>query len=137
MYILVNSLDISHDGVCFNTSRSKVAVHQAMRQSFGPELDMMADVLEQHEHQPEGSKGRVNTSDLNFVLKIQRKMLSLVVKQTQQAEEEQAKRRRQSVRYLKRSSNQLTRVRHQMTQVVDLYRSPYFFTTTKGSFARF
>jgi hypothetical protein len=31
----------------------------------------------------------------------------------------------------------ITRVRHQMTQVVDSYRSPYFFTTTKGSFARF
>ena len=29
------------------------------------------------------------------------------------------------------------RVRHQMTQVVDLYRSPYFFTTTTGSFAHF
>jgi mannose-1-phosphate guanylyltransferase len=30
-----------------------------------------------------------------------------------------------------------TRVRHQMTQIVDLYRSPYFFTTTTGSFAHF
>jgi hypothetical protein len=30
-----------------------------------------------------------------------------------------------------------TRVRHQMTQVVDLYRSSYFFTTTTGSFAHF
>jgi hypothetical protein len=29
------------------------------------------------------------------------------------------------------------RVRHQMTQVVDSYRSPYFFTTTTGSFAHF
>jgi putative transposase len=31
----------------------------------------------------------------------------------------------------------IARVRHQMTQVVDSYRSPYFFTTTTGSFARF
>ena len=30
-----------------------------------------------------------------------------------------------------------TRVRHQMTQVVDSYRSPYFFTTTTGSFVHF
>jgi signal transduction histidine kinase/CheY-like chemotaxis protein len=31
----------------------------------------------------------------------------------------------------------VTRVRHQVTQVVDSYRSPYFFTTTTGSVARF
>jgi len=36
-----------------------------------------------------------------------------------------------------RSDGHVSRVRHQMTQVVDSYRSPYFFTTTKGSVARF
>ena len=43
-------------------------------------------------------------------------------------------------KFISRVSEQLeiaTRVRHQMTQVVDLYRSPYFFTTTTGSFAHF
>ncbi len=97
------------------SSRSKAAVHQSMRNAFGPELDMMADVLDEQEHQPEqrhqgsheGPKGRVNKSDLNVLLKIQRQMLSLVVKQAQQRDEEQAERLRQSVRYLKRSSNQL------------------------------
>jgi YD repeat-containing protein len=30
-----------------------------------------------------------------------------------------------------------SRVRHQVTQVVDSYRSPFFFTTTTGSVVRF
>ena len=113
-------------------NRSEAAVHQEMRNAFGTELDMMADVLAEHEHwrehqqeyqddqhehqhehqqkhhdehQQENYKGQVNKENLNFALNMQRRMLSIVAEGKR--ERERRKRVRNAVRYLKRSSNQL------------------------------
>lgn len=84
-------------------NRTETAVHEGMRKSFGAELDMMADVLDDQRY----LVGRVEKSDLNFVINMQQKMLKLTLKQLKRQEAEHAKRVRNSVRYLKRSSNQL------------------------------
>ena len=83
--------------------RTETAVHKGMRDSFGTELDMMADFLDEKRF----LVGRVKKSDLNFVINMQHKMLKLTLRQIKRQEVEHAKRVRNSVRYLKRSSNQL------------------------------
>ena len=83
--------------------RTETAVHKGMRDSFGPELDMMADFLDEKRF----LGGRVKKSDLNFVINMQHKMMKLTLRQIKRQEVEHAKRVRNSVRYLKRSSNQL------------------------------
>lgn len=124
-------------------------VHQEMRNSFGAELDMMADVLAEHEHwrehqqkyQPDGQqdgqqdsqqedqhdhqqeeqqedqhehqhehhdehlKDQLNKEDLDFMMNMQRRMLSIVAEGKRERERRQ--RVRHAIRYLKRSSNQL------------------------------
>jgi protein-arginine kinase activator protein McsA len=84
-------------------SRTETAVHEEMRNSFDAELDMMVDVLDDQRY----LVGRIEKSDLNFVINMQQKMLKLTLKQLKRQEAEHAKRVRNSVRYLKRSSNQL------------------------------
>jgi hypothetical protein len=84
-------------------SRTETAVHEEMRNSFGTELDMMADFLDERRY----LASRIKKSDLNFVIKTQHKMLKLTLRQIKRQEAEHAKRVRNSVRYLKRSSNQL------------------------------
>ncbi len=84
-------------------SRSENAVHEGMRNSFGKELDLMADFLDEKRYFGPGIK----KSDLNFVINMQHKMLKLTLSQIKRQEAEHAKRVRNSVRYLKRSSNQL------------------------------
>ncbi len=84
-------------------SRTETAVHEEMRNSFGKELDLMADFLDEKRYLGTGIK----KSDLNFVINTQRKMLKLTLRQIKRHEAEHAKRVRNSVRYLKRSSNQL------------------------------
>ena len=74
-----------------------------MRDSFGTELDMMADFLDEKRF----LGGRIKKSDLNFVINMQHKMMKLTLRQIKRQEVEHAKRVRNSVRYLKRSSNQL------------------------------
>lgn len=83
--------------------QTETAVHKGMRDSFGTELDMMADFLDEKRF----LGGRVKKSDLNFVINIQHKMMKLTLRQIKRQEVEHAKRVRNSVRYLKRSSNQL------------------------------
>ncbi len=83
--------------------RTETAVHKGMRDSFGTELDMMADFLDEKRF----LGGRVKKSDLNFVINMQHKMMKLTLRQIKRQEVEHAKRVRNSVRYLKRSSNQL------------------------------
>ena len=83
--------------------RTETAVHEGMRNSFGTELDMMADFLDEKRF----LGGRIKKSDLNFVINMQHKMLKLTLRQIKRQEVEHAKRVRNSVRYLKRSSNQL------------------------------
>jgi hypothetical protein len=51
--------------------------------------------------------GGIKKSDLNFVINTHHKMLKLTLRQLKRQEAEQAKQVRSSVRYLKRSSNQL------------------------------
>ena len=104
-------------------------VHQEMRNSFGTDLDMMADVLAEHEHwrehqqvyQQDGQqedqherqqghhdehlKGQVHQEDLDFMVNMQRRMLSIVAEGKRERERRQ--RARNAIRYLKRSSNQL------------------------------
>jgi hypothetical protein len=84
-------------------SRTETAVHEGMRKSFGAELDMMADVLDDQRY----LGGRIKKGDLNFVVNMQHRMLKLTLRQIKRQEAEHAKRVRNSVRYLKRSSNQL------------------------------
>jgi hypothetical protein len=85
------------------SKRTETAVHGGMRNSFGTELDMMADFLDEKRF----LGGRVKKSDLNFVINMQHKMMKLTLRQIKRQEVEHAKRVRNSVRYLKRSSNQL------------------------------
>ena len=82
---------------------TETAVHEGMRNSFGTELDMMADFLD--EKRVLG--GGIKKSDLNFVISMQHRMMKLTLRQLKRQEVEHAKRVRNSVRYLKRSSNQL------------------------------
>jgi hypothetical protein len=84
-------------------SRTETAVHEEMRNSFGTELDMMADFLDDQRY----LGGRIKKGDLNFVVNMQHKMLKMTLRQIKRQEAEHAKRVRNSVRYLKRSSNQL------------------------------
>lgn len=84
-------------------SRTETAVHEEMRNSFGKELDLMADFLDEKRYFGTGIK----KSDLNFVINTQHKMLKLTLRQIKRHEAEHAKRVRNSVRYFKRSSNQL------------------------------
>lgn len=83
--------------------RTETAVHEGMRNSFDTELDLMADFLVDHRY----LIGWVKKSDLNFVINMQHKMMKLTLRQIKRQEVEHAKRVRNSVRYLKRSSNQL------------------------------
>ena len=83
--------------------RTETAIYKGMRDSFGTELDMMADFLDEKRF----LGGRVKKSDLNFVINMQHKMMKLTLRQIKRQEVEHAKRVRNSVRYLKRSSNQL------------------------------
>jgi hypothetical protein len=84
-------------------NRAETTLHQGMRNSFGTELDLMADFLDERRYLP----GRIKKRDLNFVINTQHKMLKLTLRQVKRQEAEHAKRVRNSVRYLKRSSNQL------------------------------
>jgi hypothetical protein len=84
-------------------SRTATDVHEDMRNSFGKELDLMADFLDEKRYFGTGIK----KSDLNFVINTQHKMLKLTLRQIKRQEAEHAKLVRNSVRYLKRSSNQL------------------------------
>jgi len=63
----------------------------------------MADVLDDQRY----LVGRIEKSDLNFVINMQQKMLKLTLRQIKRQEAEDSKRVRNLVRYLKRSSNQL------------------------------
>ena len=83
--------------------RTETANHEAMRNSFGTELDMMADFLNEKRY----LGGGIKKSDLNFVINMQQKMMKLALRQIKRQGVEHAKRVRNSVRYLKRSSNQL------------------------------
>ena len=83
--------------------RTETAIYKGMRDSLGTELDMMADFLDEKRF----LGGRVKKSDLNFVINMQHKMMKLTLRQIKRQEVEHAKRVRNSVRYLKRSSNQL------------------------------
>lgn len=87
-------------------SRAETAVHQEMRNLFGTELDMIDDFLDEQRY----LVGRIKKSDLNFVINTQHKMLKLTLRQIKRQEAEHAKRVHNSVRYLKRSSNQLIKL---------------------------
>ena len=84
-------------------NRTETAVHEEMRNSFGTELDMMGDYLDEQRY----LVGQIKKSDLNFVVNMQHRMLKLTLRQIKRQEAEHAKRVLNSVRYLKRSSNQL------------------------------
>ncbi len=84
-------------------SRTEAAVQAEMRNSFGKELDLMADFLDEQSY----LAGRIQKSDLNFVINTQHRVLKLTLRQIKRQEAEHAKRVRNSVRYLNRSSNQV------------------------------
>jgi predicted transport protein len=84
-------------------NRTETTVYEEMRKSFAPELDMMIDVLNDQRY----LAGRIEKSDMNFVINMQQKMLKLTLRQRKRQDAEHAKLVGKSVRYLKRSSNQL------------------------------
>lgn len=90
----------------FNLRRANAAEEKGVRALFGAELDMMDDYLEAQRifKQPIAKK------DLNFVLNTKHKMLKLWSKVDAREQRERAKEERNSVRYLKRASNQLIKV---------------------------
>jgi hypothetical protein len=67
-----------------------------MRNSFGTELDLMADVLDEQRY----LVGGINKSDLDFVINAQHKMLKLTFRHLKRQQAEHAKQVRSSVRYL-------------------------------------
>lgn len=79
---------------------------KGVRALFGAELDMMDDYLEEQRI----FKRPIAKKDLNFVLNTKHKMLKLSSKVDAREQRERAKEERNSVRYLKRASNQLIKV---------------------------
>lgn len=82
---------------------AQLSVQSAMRDSFGVELDMMADLINEQRY----VLGEVKKSDYKFVINMQHRMLRLTLRRLKRQELAHAKRVHNSVRYLKRSSNQL------------------------------
>ena len=74
-----------------------------LKESFGREIDMLEDIAEEDFE----LKGRYNLRDLKFVAMMKLKMSRLVLRPYTQQQREHTRRVANSVRYLKRSGNQL------------------------------
>lgn len=90
----------------FNLLGANASEKKGVRALFGPELDMMGDYLEEQRI----FKRPISKKDLNFVSNTKHKMLKLWSKVDAREQRERAKEERNSVRYLKRASNQLIKV---------------------------
>jgi hypothetical protein len=90
------------DGAALQTL-PKPDLQALLKASFGKEIDMLNDIAEDDFEQ----KGLYNLKDLKFVAMIKLKMSKLVLRPYRQQQREHTKRVANSVRYLKRSGNQL------------------------------
>ena len=78
-------------------------IQALLKVSFGREIEMLDDIAEEDFE----LKGRYNLRDLKFVHRMKLKMTRMVLKPYRQRQREHAKGVANSVRYLKRSGNQL------------------------------
>jgi hypothetical protein len=78
-------------------------IQALLKVSFGREIEMLDDIAEEDFE----LKGRYNLRDLKFVARIKLKMTRIVLRPYRQRQREHAKGIANSVRYLKRSGNQL------------------------------
>jgi hypothetical protein len=78
-------------------------IQALLKASFGKEIEMLDDMVEEEFE----LKGRYNLRDLKFVARMKLQMSRLVLRPYRQRQREHAKGVTNSVRYLKRSGNQL------------------------------
>ena len=78
-------------------------IQALLKASFGREIEMLDDIAEEDFE----LKGRYNLRDLKFVAMMKLKMARMVLRPYRQRQREHAKGVANSVRYLKRSGNQL------------------------------
>ena len=78
-------------------------IQALLKLSFGREIEMLDDIAEEDFE----LKGRYNLRDLKFVARMKLKMTRMVLRPYRQRQMEHAKGVANSVRYLKRSGNQL------------------------------
>jgi hypothetical protein len=78
-------------------------IQALLKVSFGREIEMLDDIAEEEFE----LKGRYNLRDLKFVAMMKLKMTRMVLRPYRQRQREHAKGVANSVRYLKRSGNQL------------------------------
>ena len=78
-------------------------IQALLKVSFGREIEMLDDIAEEDFE----LKGRYNLRDLKFVAMMKLKMTRMVLRPYRQRQREHAKGVANSVRYLKRSGNQL------------------------------
>jgi hypothetical protein len=78
-------------------------IQALLKVSFGREIEMLDDIAEEDFE----LKGRYNLRDLKFVHRMKLKMTRMVLRPYRQRQREHAKGVANSVRYLKRSGNQL------------------------------
>jgi hypothetical protein len=78
-------------------------IQEEMRKLFGTEMDMLDDWLDGERYE----KGRVSERDLSTVARLKVRFRGETVRHVQRREALLAKQVRASIRYLKRSSNQL------------------------------
>ena len=78
-------------------------IQALLKVSFGREIEMLDDIAEEDFE----LKGRYNLRDLKFVARMKLKMTRMVLRPYRQRQREHAKGVANSVRYLKRSGNQL------------------------------
>lgn len=84
-------------------SLSEPNIQALLKVSFGREIEMLEDLVEGEFE----LKGRYNLRDLKFVAMMKLKMTRMVLRPYRQRQREHAKGVANSVRYLKRSGNQL------------------------------
>ena len=78
-------------------------IQALLKVSFGREIEMLDDIAEEDFE----LKGRYNLRDLKFVARMKLKMTRMVLRPYRQRQREHAKGVANSMRYLKRSGNQL------------------------------
>ncbi|WP_445767923.1 hypothetical protein [Rheinheimera sp.] len=84
-------------------TQSQAVVQEELRRLFGRELDLFADELDEQL----ALRGQVKRSSANMAQRVHQRLLAFTVKVIERRELDAAKAATNSVRYLKRASNQL------------------------------
>jgi hypothetical protein len=105
--IVSYELNLAHQRRLFLQSRKEPGqdVDQTFRGMFGRELEMLDDTLLEQQV----FDGKINKKDLKFVIKSKLKMFKLAAKVNRQQSRANALEAQSSLRYFKRSSNQLSK----------------------------